>query len=106
MRTRLMGVSFRFLLLFCRGSDLRGGTCHGIHDQVLGTHGGTQTAGITLAVIDDRQILGDGDGALGADLLTQTAANAAHSTATCGNRALSQRITGDNYIPARLHRHN
>jgi len=75
----------------------------GVLDQLLGAHGSTQTAVVTLGVVDDSQVVGDGDGTMGADLLTQTAADTADGTAAGGDGALCHGITGNDDVPVGLH---
>ena len=75
----------------------------GIFDQLLGANCCTQAAVVALGVINNSQILLNGDGILGADLLAQAAADTADGTAAGGDSALCQRSTGDDHIPVGLH---
>ena len=77
-----------------------------ILDQLLGTDGGATATADTLAVVNDCQILLDGDGILRADLLTQAAANTTHGTATGGDSTLCIGCAGDSHNPAGLHRND
>ena len=53
----------------------------GVLDQLSGADCGAQAAVVALGVVDHSQIVGDSDGILGADLLAQTAADAADGAA-------------------------
>ena len=59
----------------------------GVLDQLLGADSCAQAALCALGVVDPGQALLHGDCALGADLLTQTAADTADGTGTGGSRA-------------------
>ena len=75
----------------------------GVPDQLLGADRGAQAAVVTFGVIDAGKILFHGDGVLGADLLAQAAADAAHGTAAGGDSALGKRCAGDDHVSVRLH---
>ena len=75
----------------------------GVLDQLLGADGSAEATVVTQGVVDNSQVVGNGDGALGADLLTQTAADTADGTATGGNSALGHGVTGDDHVPAGFH---
>ena len=71
------------LVVACLNHAAIGQVFHvGVLDQLLGTDRCTQTAVVALGVVDHCQILLDGNGVLGADLLTQTAADAADGATT------------------------
>ena len=70
---------------------------------MLGTDRGAEAAVVALAVVDPGQVALDGDGILGADLLTQAAADTTDSTASGSDSALCHRVTGDDHILVRLH---
>ena len=77
------GSDYCNLIVPGKNNALVGKVLHiGILDQLLGAHGCAQTAVVTLGVVDDSQVVGNGDGTIGADLLTQTAADTADGTAT------------------------
>ena len=75
-------------------------------DELLGTDGGASAAAGTLGVVDGCQILNNGDGAVGADLGAQTAANAALGAALDNRRALGVGVTGDNGVVIVVNRHD
>ena len=78
----------------------------GVLDQLLGAHSGTEAALGALGVVDPGQALLNGNGTFGADLLTQTAADAAHGTGTGGGSALGHGVTGDDHVPVGFHGNN
>ena len=74
-----------------------------VTDHLLGTYVDAEATVVALAVIDDSQVLVQSDGTLGADLLTQTAADAADGAATGGDIALCVGGAGDDDVLAVLH---
>ena len=76
----------------------------GVLDQFLGTDGSTQTALDALGVIDPGNVVCNGDGAVGTDLLAQTTADTTHSAGTGGSCALGHGVAGNDHIAAGLHR--
>ena len=89
------------------GMDQAGiGQCFhlGVLDQLFGTDRGAKAAVVALGIVDNSQILGNGNGILGADLFTQTAAHTADSTATGCDGALGQGVTGNDYIVTGFYR--
>ena len=99
---------FYRLLLHCCLDDLQDliGGIDGAGDQLLGANRCAQTAGSTLAIVDDSQVVFHLDGLVGADLGAKAAADAALGTATDGNRALSVGIAGHDYAGAVVHRND
>ena len=70
------------------GNLISGAALRCVTDHLLGADADAKAAVVTLGVIDDSQVAIDGDGTLGADLLTQAAADAAQGAATGGDVAL------------------
>ena len=74
----------------------------GVLDQLLGADSCAQAALGALGVVDPGHIVLDGDSALGADLLTQTAADTADGTGTGGSSTLGHGVTGDDHVAGGL----
>ena len=69
-----------------------------VTDHLLGTDADAEAAIVALGVVDDGQVLIQSDGTLGADLLTQAAADAAQGAATGSDIALCVGGTGDDDV--------
>ena len=78
----------------------------GVFDQLLGADGGAQAAVVALGIIDYGQVLGDGNGVVGADLGTQTAAHTAYGAAAGGDSTLGQGMAGDDHVAVGFHRND
>ena len=113
MHKKTPGKGIPFPGVFLRNLSLRivhgldGGIGQGLNlgvlDQLLGADGSTQATVVTLGVIDNSQIVGNSDRTVGADLLTQTAADAADGTATGSDSALCHGVTSNDHITVGLH---
>ena len=75
----------------------------GVLDQLLGANGGAKAAVVTQRIVDPGQILFHSDSTLGADLLTQTAADTTGGAASGGDSTLCHGSAGDQYILAGFH---
>ena len=84
----MFGLRFHRRIVSGNGTGI-GQILHiGVLDQLLGAHSGAQAAVGALGVVNDSQVVGDGDGTLGADLLAQAAADTAYGTAADSDSTL------------------